>query len=530
MTNTRKNPWLGLKSYEEDDKLFGRDRETNDIANIIINGFNSIIFGKSGIGKTSLLKAGIFPLLRYEDFHPIYIRLEHDIALGDSYSYYLSQIDNTIKQPTKGIVISVNNEKDNITSLSGLLNNYQYTTTKGIKLTPVFVFDQFEEIFSLNEPEHSYRITHFFQDLSTILNGNSNFNYRIVFCLREDYLYCIEKYSDSIPAFKRNRYCLQDLSKEEAYEVITKPQKNLLDNEVANKILQKLSSNGNNVINATILSLYMSQLFDRMVASGFDTITSSIMHQFGDDIISTFYYDSIKGISSKSISYIEKHLITTGGYRHNIPLEDALAAGVLYSEIQLLNQKRILNIQPRHNNISYIEFTHDVLCPIIIKHRNEQSIRESAKQFRQKVIELFLFFILVLCITALYLYQHNTQKLRNHLYESQIKMEHDKNDSINLLNKHLKIQKDSIEWLYASSQKDQDSISALYMEKQKREIELHRAYNELKVKDDSLRNEYSLFKSIKSNQIETLNQTIIELNNRLHEKEKVTKEMKEFGL
>ena len=63
MIDNLKNPWHGLKSYEEEESLYGRDQEANDIANIIINGFSSIIYGKSGIGKTSLLKAGVFPIL-----------------------------------------------------------------------------------------------------------------------------------------------------------------------------------------------------------------------------------------------------------------------------------------------------------------------------------------------------------------------------------------------------------------------------------------------------------------------------------
>ena len=165
MPNVSVNPWLGLKSYDEEDKLFGRKKETDDVANMIINGFNSIIYGKSGIGKTSLLKAGVFPLLRYEDFYPIYIRLEHDITDGNSYDYYLAQIESAITLPSRGIIVEKRDECVGNRSLATVLNSGRYHTSRGIKLTPVFVFDQFEEIFTLNESQNIDSITKFFKDV-----------------------------------------------------------------------------------------------------------------------------------------------------------------------------------------------------------------------------------------------------------------------------------------------------------------------------------------------------------------------------
>ena len=40
----------------------------------------TVLFGQSGLGKTSLLRAGLFPRLRREDMMPIAIRLDHDPA------------------------------------------------------------------------------------------------------------------------------------------------------------------------------------------------------------------------------------------------------------------------------------------------------------------------------------------------------------------------------------------------------------------------------------------------------------------
>lgn len=490
MPNVSVNPWLGLKSYDEEDKLFGRKKETDDVANMIINGFNSIIYGKSGIGKTSLLKAGVFPLLRYEDFYPIYIRLEHDITDGNSYDYYLAQIESAITLPSRGIIVEKRDECVGNRSLATVLNSGRYHTSRGIKLTPVFVFDQFEEIFTLNESQNIDSITKFFKDISIILNGDAaGQNYRIVFCLREDYLYCIEKYSETIPAFKRNRYRLQDLSMDEAYEVITMPQPGLVDHAVAQSILKKLVLENLKEVNATILSLYMSQLFERMIASENVMITSEIIHQFGDDIISTFYADSIKEISSKSISYLEEHLITTGGYRHNIPLEDALTAGVLLSEINLLKEKRILNVQPKSNKVDYIEYTHDVLCPIIVKHRNDRQMEYNALKTRKVVFKGLLLASSLFVIVAVLVW--NTIARADAESESvRLKEMNDsiivlknlseiRKDSLQIQYGWLQIQKDSIELLNSALGKEKDSLFVLLREKQKQE-------RAIKLKDENL--------------------------------------------
>lgn len=65
-----KNPWLGLKSYSEGKRLYGRDSDIDDLSQKIIYNTQTVIYGKSGIGKSSLLKAGIFPILRRNGFSP----------------------------------------------------------------------------------------------------------------------------------------------------------------------------------------------------------------------------------------------------------------------------------------------------------------------------------------------------------------------------------------------------------------------------------------------------------------------------
>ena len=74
-SNLNKNPWPGLASYEETGYVFsGRQRATGELINVIESYDFATLYGKTGIGKTSLLKAGVFPILRQRGYVPMYIR------------------------------------------------------------------------------------------------------------------------------------------------------------------------------------------------------------------------------------------------------------------------------------------------------------------------------------------------------------------------------------------------------------------------------------------------------------------------
>ena len=74
------NPWPGLNQFFEDhDRYFrGRDEEKAELFRLVKSETLTILFGKSGLGKSSLLQAGLFPLLRQAGYLPVYIHIRHD--------------------------------------------------------------------------------------------------------------------------------------------------------------------------------------------------------------------------------------------------------------------------------------------------------------------------------------------------------------------------------------------------------------------------------------------------------------------
>jgi hypothetical protein len=60
-----RRPWPGLVPFREAHRhfFFGRGHEQEELLRSIRRGINMLLFGESGLGKTSLLQAGLFPRL-----------------------------------------------------------------------------------------------------------------------------------------------------------------------------------------------------------------------------------------------------------------------------------------------------------------------------------------------------------------------------------------------------------------------------------------------------------------------------------
>ena len=60
------SPWLGLRPFTEDvrEYFFGRNAEVSDLFQRVVHRPLTVLFGRSGLGKTSLLQAALMPRLR----------------------------------------------------------------------------------------------------------------------------------------------------------------------------------------------------------------------------------------------------------------------------------------------------------------------------------------------------------------------------------------------------------------------------------------------------------------------------------
>jgi len=196
--------FLGLQSYTEaqSNSFFGRDAETDTLTSLIELNTLTIVFGRSGTGKTSLLNAGVFPRLRKSFCLPFRIRLEFNENSPD----LISQIKKVLKEEIDKYGFKVESYPSTET-----LWEYFHKEPLWKTVTPILVFDQFEEIFTLARSNPRFALQElpaFWEELSDVIENTIpeklkekfleqkekiEYNYKkqkakVVFSFREEYL------------------------------------------------------------------------------------------------------------------------------------------------------------------------------------------------------------------------------------------------------------------------------------------------------------------------------------------------------
>ena len=209
------NPWAGLSSYEdplnstEPLKFCGRDEESQELFSLIDDDIVITLYGKSGIGKTSLLNAGVFPLLRKNNYAPLYIRFGIDSFDEETFASHITNILTKQIHKTYGInaikIVDIVPENINPESEDYLWCYFarrRFVNQNGEPIFPVIVLDQFEESIKNQRQQASlllkqivYMSNRQNKLKDTYINDeyySYNYNFRFVISLREDDLYRLE--------------------------------------------------------------------------------------------------------------------------------------------------------------------------------------------------------------------------------------------------------------------------------------------------------------------------------------------------
>ena len=226
----------GSRPFHDDavDRIIfrGREKEKARLLQLILAEKLVVLYAKSGMGKTSLLNAGVFQALRLKGYFPFALRL-NDPEKAPSELIY-EEIAGAAQM--HGLEF----ESGHKGTLWQYFKTTEFWSKKDVLFTPVLVFDQFEEIFTLGFSETQKK--EFFIQLADLVRGtmpkslkgqpqipSESFysdkppNIKIVISIREDFLGDLEELADDIPTILRNRFRLTPLTQEQAKRAIEEP-------------------------------------------------------------------------------------------------------------------------------------------------------------------------------------------------------------------------------------------------------------------------------------------------------------------
>jgi energy-coupling factor transporter ATP-binding protein EcfA2 len=412
----------GTRPFTEDESslFFGRNSDIEKLVRKIKLEQLLVLFGKSGLGKSSLINAGVLPELKAENnYLPVKIRFGYADAEKNPVSVFLDSIPQT---KNKKLAKIIENKKDLF------FDESFWIACKNLQLqnkdkTILLVFDQFEELFLFEEAQTNQ----FSKLLSVLLFGempqklqdkiyeqlDEDENYfnqkeldaffekidiKVVFSIRSDKMSLLNRLRTNIPQILKKTYELEALNTEQAEEAMLKPanaegefvsRKFNYENETRDKIINYLSKNRKKQIETFQLQL-ICQYCEKIVIDKNEDDIKITPDKLGElsTIFSRHYDNLINEIPEEqrlSIRIlIEENMIIDG---NRVPLPDKVIISrhkISKELLQKLVNSRLLRSEPNTTDGYSYEISHDTLIEPI---NTAYKIRREKEEEQKAILE-----------------------------------------------------------------------------------------------------------------------------------------------
>jgi hypothetical protein len=411
------NPWLGLASFTEETRafFFGREAEIAELGRRVQRKLLTVLFGQSGLGKTSILRAGLVPRLRRQGYCPVYVRIDYAPGTPEPAEQIKQAIRLTARLSGEwtqaGVAVAGEPLWAFLHHRDDVLRD-----EAGERLIPLLIFDQFEELFTLAQSDEfgRNRAAGFIAELADLVENRAprsleakfeedesaaarfdfaRSDYRVLIALREDYLAPLESLKAAMPSVSQNRLRLAPMNGEQALAAVLGPGKGLVSEEVAEAIVRFVAGGAelaNAEVEPSLLSLICRELNDARLEQGRREISLDLLAGSHSSILSNFYERALADQPPGVRRVIEDDLLTSSGFRENVAEERLLSrlneAGAAPGTLALLVNRRLLRIEERLD-LRRVELTHDVLCQVVKASRDARQEREARDAAERRLAE-----------------------------------------------------------------------------------------------------------------------------------------------
>lgn len=427
----RQNPWPGLQAFGPGDSAFfyGRQAKIEEMFALVSRCPLSVFYGQSGLGKTSLLQAGLLPLLRRADFFPVLIRLDHG---GDANSPSLA--DQVKQSLAKAIQESALDaplpEADESLWAYFHRRELEFWDARNRNVHPVFVFDQFEEIYTRGRETAASRSRSeaFLAELEALTENRPPAELRrhlasnpeagaafdldqqaahVVLALREDFLPYLLRDRRRFTGVSYHQCRLERMTGSEAWDVLLQPGGDqLMDEETALAVLDAVAPStsatasgarekvakatlAETEVDPALLSVVCRELNLARQQRGQPAISVALVDELQGSIMDQFYETALVGVSPQARQFIEDRLLSSSGdYRLAVAVPEAIdSGGITQNEIARLVDRRLLHVED-YRGQPHLELSHDRLTQVARTSRDERRKREREEAERQRAAEM----------------------------------------------------------------------------------------------------------------------------------------------
>lgn len=412
-------PYKGLAPYYKEDApfFFGREKETDIIISNLLASRLTILYGPSGVGKSSVLRAGVAYQIHQASIqnlndkdNPEYIAVVFNSWRDNPIPLLKQQILNELTPLNIYEKISSFSNSDNDDTLVEFL--FTITRLSGSEL--LIILDQFEEYFFYH-PEDQGQSSFAFQFQQAINNSELRVNFLV--SLREDALAKLDTFKGKIPNLFDNYLRVNHLGWTAAQKAILQPiekwnslltdgtQKITIEPDLIKVVLEQVSTgkvilgeakgkltnlsintdNSNIQIEAPYLQLVMIRLWNTEKALKSTVLRLTTLQRLGDaeKIIRSHLGSVMEGLNKNeqdAAARVFNYLVTPSGLKVAYTLTD-LATYVNISEYQLKQaldkltkpEFRVLRSvppSPVKPEIPRYEIFHDALATPILEWRS----------------------------------------------------------------------------------------------------------------------------------------------------------------
>lgn len=415
MNSTRKNPYIGPRTYQRNEGhlFFGREREARDLIALVASEQLVVFYAQSGAGKSSIVNTRLIPNLEGKGFEVLPVgRVSGDTAAGTDFdNIYIYNLLRSLEQhETDPAGLAKMSLSHFLVHLNMDEKGFFYdpspaeATAGGNDLTIMkraLVIDQFEELFSTH-PEAWEKREVFFQQLAQAMQDDPHL--WVVLVMREDYIAALDPYAHYLSGGLRVRYYMQRLGREAALTAVKSPVEEFRPyaEGVAEKLIDDLCSikvqkpdgtldvQPGQYVEPVQLQVVCYGLWENLPPEG-TQITEKDLQDVGDVNQSLGkYYDRrvndvarVKNVRERLIrEWFEKKLIAAGGIRNMVLREREKKSGELDDEVIQALQSDLVRSEKR-GGATWYELTHDRLVEPILE-RNKIWFNENLSPLQRQ--------------------------------------------------------------------------------------------------------------------------------------------------